>query len=155
VDELNKMVGGLGNQGAGSGADGIVGAFGNLVGGEGGLQNLVGQLSSSGLGEQVASWVGVGPNKTVEPAQLQSALGDQKVQQLAGQAGMSVEQFLPVLAAALPTVIDTMTHEGKVPQGDAAAGIDIGGLLEGLGSAASAGPSSPLAQLGNLFGGKS
>ena len=153
MDELGKMVGGLTNQGGASGSAGIVGAFSGLVGGEGGLQNLVGQLESSGLGDQVASWVGTGPNKTADPGQLAAALGDDKVQALAAQSGLPVEQFLPLLAAALPTVIDTMTQNGKVPSGDASAGVDIGGLLEGLGTAATAGPSSPLAQLSNLFGG--
>jgi len=153
MDELGKMVSGLTNQGGASGSAGIVGAFSGLVGGEGGLQNLVGQLTSSGLGDQVASWVGTGPNKTADPSQLAAALGDDKVQALAAQSGLPVEQFLPLLAAALPTVIDTMTHDGKVPSGDASAGVDIGGLLEGLGSAATAGPSSPLAQLSSLFGG--
>ena len=152
MDEFGKLVGGMTNQGGAGGASGIVGAFTGLVGGEGGLQGLVGQLSSSGLGEQVASWVGMGPNKAVAPSELHAALGDQKVKELAGQSGLPVEQFLPLLSAALPTVIDTLTKDGKVPSGNAAAGVDIGGLLEGLGSAASAGASSPLAQLGGLLG---
>jgi uncharacterized protein YidB (DUF937 family) len=124
-----------------------------LVGGEGGLQNLVGQLSSSGLGDQVASWTGTGPNKSVDPAQLQQALGEEKVNQLAADSGLSVSQLMPLIAAALPAIIDTLTPDGKVSSGDAAAGFDIGGILEGLGSAAQAGPSGPLGQLGSLLGG--
>jgi len=81
-------------------------------------------------------------------------LGDEKVANLAAKSGMSVEQLLPLLAAALPTVIDALTPDGNVPQGDAAAGMDIGGILEGLGKAAQAGPGSPLSQLGNMFGNK-
>lgn len=152
MDELGKMVEGLAGQSGQSGASGLVGALTGLIGGEGGLQNLVGQLSSSGLGDEVASWVGTGPNKSVDPSRLQAALGDQQVSQLAAQSGISVEQFLPMLAAALPSVIDTVTKDGKVPSGDATSGVDIHGLLEGLGSAATAGPNSPLGQLGNLFG---
>jgi hypothetical protein len=60
---------------------------------------------------------------------------------------------MPLLAAALPHVIDAPTPNGQVPAGNATAGFDIGGLLEGLSSAAQAGPTSPLAQLGNLLGG--
>lgn len=155
MDELGKMVGGLAGQAGGSGGSGLVDAFSGLVGGEGGLQNLVGQLGNSGLGEEVASWVGTGQNKSVDPGQLQSALGDQRVQELAGKSGLSVEQFLPLLAAALPTIIDAMTKDGQVPSGDATNNIDIGGILEGLGSAAQSGPGGPLGQLGELFGGKS
>ena len=145
MDGLGKMLGGGGGD--------IVGAIGGLVGGEGGLAGLVGKLSEGGLGDVVGSWVGTGPNKAVEPAQLATALGPDKVQQLAGQAGVPVETLMPMLAGALPAVVDAITPDGKVPEGDAAAALDIGGLLEGLSSAAKAGPSSPLAALGDLLSG--
>jgi uncharacterized protein YidB (DUF937 family) len=151
MDDLGKMVGGLTGQSGGGG--GIADIFTGLVGGEGGLQGLVGQLSANGLAEQVGSWVGVGPSQPVEPSQLQSALGESNVAKLAGQSALPVEQLMPLLAAALPTVVDALTPDGNVPAGNAAAGFDIGGLLEGLGSAAKAGPDSPLAQLGDLLGG--
>ena len=153
MDDLGDVLGGLTGQQSATGG-GIADVFGNLVGGEGGLENLVGQLQSSGLADQVGSWVGVGPNQDVDPEQLRTALGDEKVSNLAAQSGMSVEQLLPLLAAALPAIIDALTPDGNVPKGDAAAGFDIGGLLEGLGRAAQTGPSSPLAQLGNMFGNK-
>ena len=152
MDDLGDLVGGLTGQQTGGG--GITEAFGSLVGGEGGLQGLLGQLQSSGLADQVGSWVGTGANKDVDAEQLRGALGDEKVANLAAKSGMSVEQLLPLLAAALPTVIDALTPDGNVPQGDAAAGLDIGGILEGLAKAAQAGPDSPLSQLGNMFGNK-
>ena len=153
MDDLGDLLGGITGQGNSQGG-GITDVFGSLVGGEGGLQGLVGQLQSSGLADQVGSWVGVGPNKDVDAEQLRGALGDETVSNLAAKSGMSVEQLLPVLAAALPTVVDALTPDGNVPKGDAAAGVDINGILEGLGKAAQAGPNSPLAQLGNMFGGK-
>jgi uncharacterized protein YidB (DUF937 family) len=143
MDDLARMAGG----------GGIAGAIGGLVGGEGGLEGLVGKLSAGGLGDVVSSWVGTGPNKAVDPGQLANALGHDRVQQLAGQAGLSTDALMPMLAGALPAVVDAITPHGKVPGGDAAAGLDIGGLLEGLSSAAKAGPSSPLAALGDLLGG--
>jgi uncharacterized protein YidB (DUF937 family) len=149
MDNLGGMLGGL----TGGKGGGIADVFGGLVGGEGGLQGLVGQLTQGGLAEQVGSWVGLGPNQSVEPDQLKAALGDDKVSSLAAQSGLPVGQLMPLLAAALPTVVDALTPNGNVPSGNAAAGFDISGLLEGLGSAAKAGPSSPLAQLGDLLGG--
>ena len=151
MDEISKMLGGSGASGSGSD---IVGAIGGLVAGEGGLGGLVNQLGQAGLGDIVGSWVGKGPNKPVEPAALQSALGEEKVNQLAAQSGISVESLMPMLAGALPAIVDTITPDGKVPSGDATAGVDLGGLLEGLASAASAGPSSPLAALGGFIGGQ-
>ena len=160
MDEIGKMLGGLtggtGNDGPGGGGGGggdIAGAIGGLVGGQGGLQGLVGQLSAGGLGDVVSSWVGSGPNKDADPQQLAAALGPEKVRQLAGQSGLSVEAFLPLLASALPAVVNAITPHGQVPEGDATAGLDVGGLLKGLAGAANAGPSSPLGGLGDLLGG--
>jgi len=149
MDEVGKVLGGLSG---GAGGD-IVGAIGGLVGGDGGLNGLVNQLGQGGLGDIVGSWVGKGPNKPVEPAALRTALGEEKVSQLASRSGLSIESLMPILAGALPAIVDTITPDGKVPGGDATAGIDLGGLLEGLSSAASAGPNSPLAALGGLLGG--
>jgi uncharacterized protein YidB (DUF937 family) len=150
MDDLGTMLGGSGRPG---GIGDIAGAIGGLVGGEGGLQGLVNQLDQAGLGDAVSSWVSTGPNKPVDPNALGSALGPDKVQQLAGQSGLDIGALLPIVAAALPAVIDAITPDGNVPQGDAAAGLDVGGVLEGLSEAANAGPNSPLAGLGALPGG--
>ena len=47
-----------------------------MVGGQGGggLGALVQKLTAGGLGPQVSSWVGTGPNQPVSPAQVQAAL---------------------------------------------------------------------------------
>ena len=155
MDEIGKMLGGMsGAQGGGpAGGGDLVGMFSGLVGGEGGLQGLVDQLGKGGLGDIVGSWVGTGQNKSVSPQQLADALGPEKVQQLAGQSGLSIEALLPMLASALPTIIDAITPHGNVTSGDATSGLDIGGLLEGLSGAAKSGGSSPLASIGDLLGG--
>jgi uncharacterized protein YidB (DUF937 family) len=159
MDDLGKLIGGMaggssGAEGAAGNAGGdIVGAIGGLVGGHGGLEGLVSQLGQGGLGEVVSSWVGTGPNKAVDPQHLAAALGPDKVQQLASKSGLPVETLLPVLAGALPSIIDAVTPDGKVTKGDATAGFDVGGLLQGLGEAAQGGPDSPLGALGGLLGG--
>lgn len=152
MDDIGRMLGGIGGGGGGGGD--LAGALGGLVSGDGGLEGLVDQLGKAGLGDVVGSWVSTGPNKAVDPAKLGEALGSDQVEALAGKAGLSVETLLPVVASALPAIVDTLTPDGKVPSGDAAAGLDIGGLLEGLSEAAKAGPDSPLASIGDLLGGK-
>ena len=152
MDDLGALIGGLTGGGQGGGGD-IVGAIGGLVGGEGGLQGLIDTMGKGGLDDIAQSWVSTGGNKAVEPAKLGEALGSEKVNELAQQSGLSVEALLPLLASALPAIIDALTPDGQVPQGDAAKGFDIGGMLQGLGDAANAGPSSPLAGLGKLLGG--
>ena len=151
MDDLGKMLGGL--TGGGGGGGDIVGAIGGLVGGEGGLAGLIDTLGKGGLDDVAQSWISTGGNKAVEPAKLGAALGDDKVNELAQRSGLSVEALLPLLAAALPAVIDALTPDGQVPTGDAAKGFDIGGMLQGLSEAANAGPSSPLAGLGKMLGG--
>lgn len=154
MDDLGKMLGSLGGGGGTGGAPDIAGAIGGLVGGEGGLEGLVGQLSNAGLGDAVSSWVGTGPNQQVDPSQLANALGPDTVNQLAAKTGLDASALMPMVAAALPAVVDALTPDGQVPSGNAAGGLDIGGILQGLGEAANAGPDSPLGQLGKLLGGK-
>lgn len=147
---MNDLAGMLG--GSGGGGD-LVGAISGLVGGHGGLEGLVGQLTQGGLGDAVSSWVGTGPNQHVAPEHLAAALGPDKVNALAHQSGLPVEAFLPILASALPHIVDALTPNGQVPSGNATAGVDIGGILQGLGDAATSGANSPLAQLGSILGG--
>ncbi|HYO43270.1 MAG TPA: YidB family protein [Candidatus Limnocylindrales bacterium] len=147
MDDLGNVLGGL------TGGGDIAGAIRGLVGGEGGLSGLIDTLGKGGLDDVATSWVSSGGNKAVDPAQLGAALGDDKVNELAQKSGLPVGALLPLLASALPAIIDALTPDGKVPQGDAAKGFDIGGLLQGLSDAANAGPSSPLAGLGKLLSG--
>jgi uncharacterized protein YidB (DUF937 family) len=151
MDDLGKTLGGLTGD-TGGGGD-IVGAIGGLVGGAGGLQGLIETLGKGGLDDIAQSWISTGPNKAVTPSALGDALGGGQVQALSTKSGLPVEQLLPLLASVLPTVIDALTPDGNVPGGDAAAGFDIGGLLQGLSEAANAGPNSPLGGLGKLLGG--
>lgn len=150
MDDLGKMLGGL--TGSGGGGD-IVGAIAGLVGGEGGLSGLVDTLGKGGLDDVAKSWISTGGNKAVEPAQLGAALGDDKVNELAQKSGLPVGALLPLLASVLPAIIDALTPDGQVPQGDAAKGFDVGGMLQGLSDAANAGPGSPLGSLGKMLGG--
>jgi uncharacterized protein YidB (DUF937 family) len=151
MDQIGNLLGGIG--GGGGGVGDIAGAIGGLVGGEGGLQGLLDTLGKGGLDDVAKSWVGTGANKQVDPSKLGEVLGEDKVNELAGKSGLPVAALLPILASALPAVIDALTPDGNVPQGDAAKGFDVGGLLQGLSEAAQAGPNSPLAGLGKLLGG--
>jgi uncharacterized protein YidB (DUF937 family) len=161
MDDLGTMLGSLGGGTAGSGGTGdIAGAIGGLVSNEGGLDGLLGQLRTGGLGDQVDSWVGTGPNQPVAPDQLASALGPERVTQLSSQTGIDVGSLLPMLAAALPAIINALTPNGQVPSGGAG-GFDIGSVLSSLGggganqSPAAGGPGAPgVPDIGSILGGK-
>jgi uncharacterized protein YidB (DUF937 family) len=155
MDDLSDTLKSIGGPPAGSGGTGdITGAVDGLVNGGGGLEGLVGQLSNAGLGDQVQSWVGTGPNQPVDPNQLGSALGPERVNQLSSQSGIGVGSLLPMLASALPMVINALTPDGRVPSGNTAGGFDIGSVLGGLGGGGQAGSGARVPDIGSVLGGK-
>lgn len=103
--------GGLMGQGAmGQGGMGQ-GAMGGGIGG------LISAFSQAGLGHIAQSWAGNGPNLPVSPQQLQSVYGQDRIQQMAGQAGMPQQDFLSQLSQHLPNAVDGMTPNGQMPEG--------------------------------------
>lgn len=112
-------------QGAGSGGGAGSGALGGLAG-------LVEQFSRAGLGEQARSWVGTGQNLPVSPDQLGQVFGGDMLQGMARQLGMNQGDLLGQLSQMLPQVVDQLTPQGRIPQGDIGGMGDLGGLLGGL-----------------------
>ncbi len=120
---LGGLLGGLlggGSDGQAGGAGNLVAALAPLVGGllaGGGLQKLLGNLQSSGLGAQADSWVGTGENLPVTGAQLEEPMSD-AVDQVAQTAGISREEAADVLAKLVPQVVNGLTPDGQVPSED-------------------------------------
>jgi uncharacterized protein YidB (DUF937 family) len=79
------------------------------------LKGLVDQLSRSGLGPQVQSWIGTGPNQSITGAQLQQALGGGTIEQVAQDAGTTPRQASDQLAKVLPELINQATPNGQMP----------------------------------------
>jgi uncharacterized protein YidB (DUF937 family) len=95
-----------------------------LMGGQpgaAGLQALVERLRQGGLAEQVASWIGTGPNRTVTPPDLERALGADQTEAVAREAGLPRPSLLEMLSQALPRLIDAMTPDGQLPREEAGA----------------------------------
>ena len=102
---------------ADAGQGGLGGAFQQLIQKDsGGVGGLVNQFRSAGLGHLVDSWIGNGPNQPIAPQQVHRALGDEQVDRMADRTGMSKGELLPLIAQFLPTVIDRLTPQGKIPQ---------------------------------------
>lgn len=96
----------------------------------GGLAGLVDQLSGKGLGDIVNSWVGTGENLPITPEQLRDGLGDNILDKIASQAGISKEEATSRLSTMLPQIVDKLTPDGKVSQSDVMTrGMD---LLKGM-----------------------
>lgn len=107
---------------------GMMGVVMALIQQMGGVQGLIGKLQSSGLGDQVASWVGKGQNLPISAEQITQFLGSDKLQALASQAGVGQQEAASGLAGLLPQVIDKLTPDGQVPSGEP----DLLGSLKGL-----------------------
>ena len=107
-DVLRKLGGSQGHQG---GIDNVQQLFGG-----GGLQGIVTKLTSSGMGQQVQSWIGKGQNQPVTGSDVQRAVDPAKLQQQAQQQNMTPEQYSDHVAQALPDMVDQATPEGMVPQ---------------------------------------
>jgi uncharacterized protein YidB (DUF937 family) len=108
--------------GAGGLGDLLSGGLGGLLAGgtagsilSGGLNDLLKQFQQSGQSDTVNSWVGTGPNKTISPNDLASALGSDKINALIAQTGMSRDDLLRGLSEYLPQVVDQLTPQGRLP----------------------------------------
>ena len=85
----------------------------------GGLAGLVKTFQAKGLGDIVNSWVGTGSNLPISPTQIQDALSGASLNQLAEKAGLSPQDASAKLAEMLPKAVDTLTPQGRLPEGGA------------------------------------
>jgi uncharacterized protein YidB (DUF937 family) len=109
----------------------VMGMLANQQGGQGGgLGSLVSLFQEKGAGDLMSSWVGTGQNMPISADQLTSILGSDKIGAIASQLGMSQGDASGALANLLPQVIDKLTPDGQMPQGDVSG--QLSGLLGGL-----------------------
>jgi uncharacterized protein YidB (DUF937 family) len=100
----------------------------------GGLAGLLQKLQAGGLGAKLQSWIGTGQNQPVSPDELQRALGDDTVHQIAHDSGVAPQQASTGLAAILPMLIDRMSPQGKLPEDDSMDGL-LGQLKQQMSNA--------------------
>ncbi len=91
---------------AGGGAGGIL---------SGGLSELLKRFQQAGQGQAAQSWVGTGPNQPVAPEDLEKAIGADTLDTVAQRTGIPRERLLAELQKMLPSTIDAMTPDGRLP----------------------------------------
>jgi len=118
----------LGEGGEQGGPGGLLGGLGGLLGGagtgsllSGGLGDLVERLRQGGQGEAADSWVGRGPNRTIDSRDLERAIGPDVIATLTEKTGLSRDELLSRLSRALPEAVDNFTPDGRLPTEDEAA----------------------------------
>jgi uncharacterized protein YidB (DUF937 family) len=124
LDQLTKQVAGDGN------AEKVVQKVGPLLERVGGVDGLKQKFEQAGLGDVAQSWIGTGSNKSVSPDQVKDALGQQQVEQIANEAGVSSDQAAAGLSKVLPDAVDNVTPSGQVPSaGDVRTSARLWGSL--------------------------
>lgn len=115
--------------------DMVTGALGGSAGNQGNMMNVVLQMLSNsgqqgglagiakmfqdkGMGDQIASWIGTGQNQSISADQIRNVFGGGQLGQIASQLGLNEQQAAGGLAELLPQVVDKLTPNGEMPQGD-------------------------------------
>ncbi len=112
--------GGTGGLGGLAGMAGM-GGLGALLGGgalSGGLKDLLDRFRQTGQEHKAQSWVATGTNQPIEPSDLEKALGDERIDWLVEQTGMSRADLLAKLSGELPAAVDELTPDGRIPTDD-------------------------------------
>ncbi len=97
---------------AGGGAGGIL---------SGGLSELLKKFQEAGQGPAAELWVGTGPNQTVGPEDLERAIGADTLDAVAQRTGIPRDRLLAELKEMLPSTVDALTPDGRLPDDKEAA----------------------------------
>ena len=115
IEDILSMLGG--QKGEAGGLASIMKLFGGN-GNQAGLQSMVSQLNSSGMGDQVQSWIGQGQNQPVSGEQIRQAVDPTVLNQVAEQAHISPEEASNQVAQVLPQMVNQATPQGQMPSSD-------------------------------------
>ena len=90
----------------------------SLLKSQGGIDGLMSKFKSAGLGDMMAKWVSTGPNPPATADQIKKVLGKDHLEGLAKESGQSSSAVADGIAQILPGLIDKLTPNGQVVQGD-------------------------------------
>ena len=127
--EITEIASALMGLFSGSNAQGQAQAANNPLGG---LLSMVTGMQQSGNTDLVSlatSWLGSGSNATVSGTQVTQILGADQIAAFAKQLGISPEQAVSGLQAALPQVVDKASPTGS---------LDLNSLLDSVGGVSGA-----------------
>jgi len=106
---LDGLIGGM------VGAE-MVTVVNGLIEKHGGVQGVVNQLRTNGLGQTVNSWIADGTNAPISTGEVHKAFGEQTINELAAKSGLSPQELTAKLAQVLPHAVDALTPGGEVPK---------------------------------------
>lgn len=80
-----------------------------------GLSDLVTRFKDAGRAATAESWVSTGANMPMDIRELEAAIGNEALGELGQKTGLSRNELLLRLTAALPEVVNRFTPEGRMP----------------------------------------
>ncbi len=86
----------------------------SMFGNSGAISGLLNNAQGHGLGGIIQSWITSGANQPIGEGQLQSVVGQDRINQLAASAGVPPGIAAAALTRILPMIVDKLTPEGKV-----------------------------------------
>jgi uncharacterized protein YidB (DUF937 family) len=99
----------------GDSAGGVMEALSGLTSGNGlDIGGIAEKLKAGGLGDQLGSWLGDGENAEVSGDQIKSALGEDKVAEMATKMGVDTDTAANTLKDALPSLMDKASSGGSL-----------------------------------------
>jgi len=84
----------------------------------GGLAGMLQSFQQGGLGHVFQSWIGTGQNLPVSPDQLRGTVGSEWISKIVQATGLPQGQVEQHLSTLLPQIVDHLTPNGQMPQGD-------------------------------------
>jgi len=79
------------------------------------LGDILDRFRSAGSGEKVDTWVRSGPNAPISKDEVTNAIDEETLETLAQQTGLSKETLIERITRDLPSAVDRVTPDGKIP----------------------------------------
>ena len=105
-----------------SGPGGLLDEIGQMFGsGDSGrnlsesLGTLVDRFRNAGQGAKADSWVSTEANAELQPDELEKAIGNDTIDELSRKTGLSRDEIVKRLTAALPETVNRFTPDGRLP----------------------------------------
>lgn len=135
LEKILGMV--LGKAGKGAQGNLLAALLPMLTGGGGGgggldLGSILGQLQGGASGSKVDSWMSSGANERLSAREVRQTIDPSALEALARQAGVSKRQAADGLGKLLPDVVDKLSPNGSLLEGDDL-NAEVGGLKSALG----------------------
>ncbi|WP_374250267.1 YidB family protein [Xanthobacter sp.] len=88
----------------------------------GGMEGFADALRAGGLSDALDSWIAEGPNTPVEADAIVSALGEDRIAELAAAFGLPAGPLPGLMARFLPMIVDRLSPDGtfELPERSAA-----------------------------------